>query len=116
MPDDTFRTFILDQLSALGQVDCQRMFGSYGLYHDGVFFGIVSQGQVYFKTDPLTRAAYCARGMQPFRPNARQTLTSYYAVPVDILEDSAQLAAWARQAITCQTRARAARRPAHPLR
>jgi len=31
MNDETFRDFVLDQLQLLGEVDCRRMFGSYGL-------------------------------------------------------------------------------------
>ena len=41
--------------------------------------------------------------MQPFRPNGKQTLTRYYEVPVDILEDAAYLLAWARSAVTLPT-------------
>jgi TfoX/Sxy family transcriptional regulator of competence genes len=48
MPDDSFRDFVLDQLRDLRQIDCRRMFGSYGLYHGGVFFGIISKGRLYF--------------------------------------------------------------------
>jgi DNA transformation protein len=33
--------------------------------------------------------------MKPFRPNAKQTLKSFYEVPVDIIEDSEYLAEWA---------------------
>jgi DNA transformation protein len=102
MHDESFRDFILDQLQQLGAVDCRRMFGSYGLYQDGVFFGIIAQGRLYFKTNSTTRSAYEQFGMQPFRPNTRQTLTSYYKVPIDILEDHSQLTLWARQAVTCQ--------------
>jgi len=36
--------------------------------------------------------------MHPFRPGAKQTLRQYYEVPVDILEDPQELAAWARYA------------------
>jgi DNA transformation protein len=114
--DDTFRDFVLDQLQLLGQVDCRRMFGSYGLYHDGVFFGILAQGRLYFKTNAVTRMAYLQRGMQPFRPNARQTLKNYYEVPVDILEDHEQLALWARQAVACQTAGSPSRRMPRRLR
>jgi DNA transformation protein len=122
MNDETFRDFVLDQLQPLGEVDCRRMFGSYGLYHDGVFFAILSHGRLYLKTDTVTRAAYVQRGMQPFRPNARQTLQSYYEVPVDILEDHEQLTSWAQQAIVCQRQGlacqttRAARRTPRRLR
>ena len=99
MPDASFADFVRDQLQGLGDVDCRAMFGGYGLYSCGAFFGIISRGQLYFKTTTATRAAYQARGMKPFRPSARQTLKSYYAVPAEILEDTDQLVAWARQAV-----------------
>jgi DNA transformation protein len=116
MNDETLRDFVLDQLHLLGEVECRRMFGSYGLYHDGVFFGILSQGRLYFKTNAVTRSTYVQRGMQPFRPNPRQTLKSYYEVPVDILEDHEQLAVWARQAVACQTVGGLSRRRPRRLR
>ena len=116
MNDATFRDFVLDQLQRLGEVDCRRMFGSYGLYHDEVFFGILAQGRLYFKTNAVTRVFYVQRGMLPFRPNARQTLKSYYEVPVDILEDHEQLALWARQAVACQTAGSTSRRTPRRLR
>jgi DNA transformation protein len=40
--------------------------------------------------------------MKPFRPNAKQTLKSYYQVPVDIIEDADELREWAEKAIRCQ--------------
>ena len=116
MNDATFRDFVLDQLQRLGEVDCRRMFGSYGLYHDEVFFGILAQGRLYFKTNAVTRVSYVQRGMLPFRPNARQTLKSYYEVPVDILEDHEQLVLWARQAVACQTVGSVSRRLPRRLR
>jgi DNA transformation protein and related proteins len=116
MNDATFHDFVLDQLQQLGEVDCRRMFGSYGLYHDEVFFGILAQGRLYFKTNGVTRMSYLQRGMLPFRPNARQTLKSYYEVPVDILEDHEQLVLWARQAVACQTAGSISRRTPRRLR
>jgi DNA transformation protein len=40
--------------------------------------------------------------MKPFRPNAKQTLRSYYQVPVEIIEDDEQLCWWAGRAVGCQ--------------
>jgi len=67
--------------------------------HDGVFFGIIYQGRLYFRTTPTTRDAYLTRGMQPFCPRGTQTLRTYYEVPADILEDRDALVAWAQQAV-----------------
>ena len=98
---DSFLDFVLDQLHALGGVEKRRMFGSYGLYHNGTFFGIISGGRLYLKTDTTTRLAYEERGMGAFQPSERQTLRSYYEVPADVLEDDEQLVAWAGAALRC---------------
>jgi len=68
MNDATFRDFVLDQLQRLGEVDYRRMFGSYGLYHDEVFFGILAQGRLYFKTNAVTRVFYVQRVCCRFVP------------------------------------------------
>jgi len=96
---DSFKEFILDQLQALGGVNCRAMFGGHGLYHESVFFGIVFKGRVYFKTNAKTRTEYLQYGMKPFRPGSRQTLKNYYEVPIDVIEDEEQLALWARTAV-----------------
>ena len=100
--DESFKDFILDQLRDLDNLEARRMFGGFGLYQDERFFGIVHKGRLFFKIDDATVGEYRKRKMKPFRPNAKQTLKSYYQVPVDIIEDADQLAAWARRAIPCQ--------------
>lgn len=95
---DGFRDFVLDQLSELSGLTHRAMFGGYGLYQRETFFGIIHEGRLYFKTDGTTRAAYVTRNMKPFRPNPKQTLKTYYEVPVDVLEDAGELTIWAQQA------------------
>ena len=95
---DGFKDYVLDQLANLRGVTCRAMFGGYGLYCGRVFFGIVQKGRLYFKTNATTAPRYRKREMKPFRPNATQTLKTYYEVPVDVLEDAGELTIWARQA------------------
>jgi DNA transformation protein len=95
---DSFRDFVLEQLSALENLRCKRMFGGHGLYSGAVFFGIVFDGRLYFKTNPDTLADYLAFQAAVFAPSEKQTLKNYREVPIDILEDSAQLTAWAKKA------------------
>lgn len=104
MKGDTFKGYVLDQLTDIGQVSCRAMFGGHGLYCTGVFFGILYKGQVYFKTGPNTVKSYSERNMKPFRPSQKMTLKTYYEVPADILENPDELVVWARQAIQCQTK------------
>jgi len=89
--DDSFKDFVLYQIQELDDVEARRMFGGYGLYQDETFFGIIHKGRLYFKIDERTVGEYRRRKMKPFRPNANQTLKSYYQVPVDVIEDADQL-------------------------
>ena len=100
--DESFKDFILDQLQELDGVEARRMFGGYGLYQDETFFGILHKERLYFKIDEATVGEYRKHRMKPFRPNAKQTLKSYYQVPVEIFEDAEQLTQWAKRAIHCQ--------------
>jgi DNA transformation protein and related proteins len=100
--DESFKNFVLDQLQKLDSVEARRMFGGYGLYQDETFFGIIFKGRLYFKTDETTVAAYRKKKMKPFRPNPKQTLKSYYEIPVEIIENGDRLCAWAEAAIHCQ--------------
>ena len=82
-----FCDFIVDSLQDLGNINIQRMFGGYGLRLEGVFFGIISDGRLYFKTSQESRKSYEKAGMEPFQPSEKQTLVSYYEVPVFVIED-----------------------------
>ena len=95
--DDGFKDFVLDQLTELPGLRCRAMFGGYGLYCTGFFFGIIHQGRLYFKTDKTTGSRYRRFGMQPFRPNRTQRLKNYYQVPVEIIESPEDLTQWAIQ-------------------
>ena len=97
---DEFRDFVLDQLDGLHGVTYRAMFGSYGLYHWETFFGVIHKGRLYFKVTPETVALYKRNGMKPFQPNKKQTLSSFYEVPVAMIEDGERLTTWALQAIS----------------
>jgi len=101
MPDDSFKEFVLDQLSALPDVHARAMFGAHGLYSGEHFFGILDEGRLFFKTDSQSQSDYTARGMGPFTYESRgKVLTmSYHEVPPDVLEQPQELAEWARKAI-----------------
>jgi DNA transformation protein len=93
---DSFRDYVLEQLGE--EASFRAMFGGYGIYHGDRIFGILHRGRLYFTTGPLTRPEYVKRGMKPFKPNARQTLKTYYEVPADVLEHAETLRVWAQRA------------------
>ena len=96
---DGFRDFALDQLADLRGVSARAMFGGYGLYRKTRFFGIIHKGRLYFKVTALTLPCYKEQGMKPFRPNTKQTLKSFYEVPIGIIEDAEVLTQWATDAV-----------------
>jgi DNA transformation protein len=108
MADDSFKSFVLDQLSALPELRARAMFGGHGLYSGERFFGILFDGRVYFKVDDTTRTAYEKHGMSPFiyEMKGREMTMSYYEVPLDVLEDQNESVVWASQAIKISQSAR----------
>ena len=95
-----FRDFVLDQLAGVAQLRSRAMFGGLGLYSGERFFAILAADEVFFKVDDTNRSAYEAAGSEPFRPFADRSVTmSYWRVPGEVLEDSTELAEWARAAI-----------------
>lgn len=109
-----FLQYILDQLSRVPHVTSRRMFGGIGLYSDAVFFGIIDNDTVFFKTDDSTRETYVERGSVPFRPykDRPDVSMSYFQVPADVLEDTDELVPWARAAIrVAAAKAEAKRKP-----
>jgi DNA transformation protein len=99
MTDQTFKDQVLGRLATLGSLTCRALFGGYGLYWNGVIFAIVFRDRLYLKVDEQSKSDFVARGMDPFRPNERQTLTSYYEVPPEVLADQEALLSWAGEAI-----------------
>jgi DNA transformation protein and related proteins len=99
--------FVLDQLADIGEVRAKRMFGGIGLYAGERFFGLMDDGVLYFKTDDATRARYTRRRMTPFIAPGEQPSKTYYRVPTSVLEDAAELVAWAREAVAVADRAAA---------
>ena len=96
----SFKSFVLDQLEELGGVTSRSMFGGVGLYHRGVFFGILARDTLYLKVGDSNRADYLRAGMKAFKPYPDRSGTmKYYAVPLDVLESAPELAVWAGKAI-----------------
>jgi DNA transformation protein len=111
---DSFREFVLEQLNrAMPPVRAKRMFGGVGLYAGDVFFAIIADDTVYFKTDASTQPAYDARGMRAFRPYGDERASmKYFELPEDVLESPETLLTWAEQAVSAasQKKKRSVRR------
>ena len=77
----------------------RAMFGGVGLYSGDVFFALIAADRLYFKVGDANRAHFESAGSEPFRPYGEMVSTSYYEVPISVLEDAGTLAVWAREAL-----------------
>jgi len=102
-----FVDYLLELLVPLGGVSAKAMFGGYGIYQDGLMFGLVADDVLYLKTDDGNRAAFEARALPPFtyeRTGKPAIVMSYHRAPEDALEESEELCRWARDACAAARR------------
>ena len=90
-----------DLFAPFGKIAVRPMFGSEGLFRDGLMFGIVHEEKLYFKTSEESRKDFIAEGAGPLFykfKTAEGILTSYYELPDRLYDDPDELAQWARTA------------------
>jgi DNA transformation protein len=99
--DNEMAETIADRLVAMGPVRARRMFGGHGVFLDGVMFGIVWRGTLYFKTGDANRADYEKAGSAFFTYDRgpRRVSMSYMTVPDKVLGNGATLARWGEKAL-----------------
>lgn len=99
---------VIELLAPLGQAVVRRMFGSHGVYCDGVFIAILHDDALWLKTDALTRERFLAAGGEPFRypRQGRIAELGFHTPPAEALESPPEFLAWARLALEAALRAR----------
>ena len=101
MTNEELLPIVLERLQPL-PVTVRSMFGGKGLYMDGVFFAVIFDGVLYFRTDDASRKDYTSRKMpalQPkYRPRGPKTVDRHFQVPQGVLAKPAILRRWALRA------------------
>jgi|SRR6185436_1547438 len=105
--------YVLEQLAGLGAVSPRRMFGGVGLYRGELFFGLIDDDTLFFKTDTSNSAEYESRRMPRFMPPANRPPgpMGYHQVPADVIEDPELLVAWARKSVEVALASRSSKKP-----
>jgi DNA transformation protein and related proteins len=97
---DEFVDYVIDQLSAWGEVYARKMFGGAGLYRERAMFGLIADDVAYLKVNDSNREDFVRAGTSPFNPypdKVKTTIMSYYEIPADVLENPTTLAEWAQR-------------------
>ena len=106
-----YLAYLLEQLEGVAGLRSRRMFSGVGLYSGDLFFGLIHDDTLFFKTDGSTSADYIARGMPRFMPfpTRPEAILAYHQVPADIIEDSEALQGWARKSVAVALTSQAAK-------
>ena len=112
--DSEFVSYVVESLRPLGAVSARRMFGGYGIFKDGLMFGLVADDQLYLKVDDANRSTYEAAALAPFsyRGKDKTIQLSYHEAPSEGFDDPDVLCAWARDAYAAALRAKHPKRSA----
>lgn len=99
--------YLEEVFERFGAVSARRMFGGYGIYHDGRMFGLVVDDTLYLKADAQSVGEFEARGLAPFEyvREGKPIRLSYYRAPDEILDDRELAAEWAQRALAAAVRA-----------
>ena len=97
---ESFKDFVLDQLSGLGGFETKRMFGGVALLYQGSAFAKIKHDKVWLKVDESNRDDYVKRNMQQYsygKDNSRKL--NFHEVPIEVIEDRDKLVEWAKKSI-----------------
>ncbi|ALN87032.1 tfoX N-terminal domain protein [Lysobacter capsici] len=85
-----------DVAADFGALSARRMFGGYGIYHDGVMIGLISDEVLYLKVDDQSCERFRAADSGPFLYTRRgETVpTSYWSVPEAAMESPQDMRPW----------------------
>ncbi len=92
----------------LGAVSARRMFGGYGVYHDGLMFALVADVVLYLKADERSVDEFIEQGMVPFEyeKGGKKMKMSFYTAPESIFDDPEQARKWSVLAFEAALRAK----------
>ncbi|MFZ4508499.1 MAG: TfoX/Sxy family protein [Fimbriimonas sp.] len=104
----------LQRLGEVRPITSRKMFGGIGLYSDGVFFAVIDNDRLYFKSDAETDPTYEAHGSaQWVIEGDPPSPMPYREVPASVFAGP-DLGAWIDAAVAVATRKKSAPKRARP--
>jgi DNA transformation protein len=103
--------YLHEVFDAFGPIRARRMFGGWGIYHDGLMFGLYAAGRLYLKTDVHNVVQFEAAGSEPFTYMQREKAVklSYWSAPETVLDDREEARFWGCTAFEAALRAQVAK-------
>jgi len=96
---------LMAPLLAVRSITSKKMFGGIGVYSDGIFFAVVDDDRLYFKSDATTDLSYDEHAAAPWILSGDPpSPMPYRELPTVILEDPIHLAEWIDAAVAVAER------------
>ncbi|MBC8412891.1 MAG: TfoX/Sxy family protein [Nitrospira sp.] len=92
-----FIEFLEEVFEKFGIIDIKKMFGGYGVYHEGLMFGLVERNTLYLKADIKTKELFESMELSQFsyRRKDKTIKMSFYRAPEEIFDDKNLAVKWA---------------------
>jgi len=103
-----FVEYLHEVFERFGAITVRRMFGGYGIYHDGLMFGLVADDTLYLKADAENAHTFEEFNLGPFEytKGGKVMKMSYFQAPDAIMDDHDAAAEWAARSFEAALRAR----------
>jgi len=90
-----------------GTITSKKMFGGYGVYHQGIMFALVADDQLYLKTDNVNEKYFIEKSLAQFeyQKGDKVVKMSYFLAPDDIMDDAEQAMIWGTRSFDAAKRA-----------
>ncbi len=89
--DKSFHDYIVfDILEDSPNITSKAMFGGWAIYKDGIIFGIIIAGELYFKVGENNRSEFEKLESHPFvyaKGDGKPVTMSYWLVPDEVMEN-----------------------------
>lgn len=105
-PKPDFIIFLEETLAPMEGIEAKRMFGGFGLFKDGLMFGLIADDVLYLKVDSKNKPNFDALDLEPFSYSRgdKTFAMSYHRAPSNALEQSDTLLKWAQSSYAAAVR------------
>ena len=100
-PDNDFVREVLDLLAQFSEVSSRKMFGGYGIFHEGLMIALIADNELFLKADKQSVHFFEDSDCPAFgysKSDGKQYKMSYYRAPEAFFEDPEQTLRWSQLA------------------
>lgn len=107
--EQEYAAYITELMQGLGPVSTRRMFGGYGVFLDGLMFGLIADSTLYLKADDQSAPQFEEKSLEQFtyEKKGKPFRMSYYQAPEEALDNPEDMLDWATTAYDAALRSAA---------